>query len=243
MNMIGAPKHAVKALEAGVDIVCAQGGEGGGHTGDIPNSILIPAVADVARKYKPRLLGGGEALVVAAGGIYNGRGLASSLMQGASGVWVGTRFVASEEAGCSRAHKEEVVSARFEDTLRTLVVSGRPLRVKMNDVSFHFLFRISLELLRIFALTCFTNIPPKYIQAWENQPAKIQELTQKGITPLEYDLEQGKDVDIPHLMGVVAGVIEDIKPAGVIVDEMVSEAVGMLKKADGFLSSAAKSKL
>ncbi|RAL60964.1 hypothetical protein DID88_010060 [Monilinia fructigena] len=130
MNMIGAPKHAVKALEAGVDI-------------------------------------------------------------------------------------EEVVSARFEDTLRTLVVSGRPLRVKMND----------------------------YIQAWENQPAKILELTQKGITPLEYDMEQGKDVDIPHLMGVVSGVIEDIKPAGVIVDEMVSEAVGMLKKAESFLSSAAKSKL
>lgn len=135
MNMIGAPKHAIKALDAGVDIVCAQGGEGGGHTGDIPNSILIPAVVDVARRYRPEMLKGQEALVVAAGGIHNGRGLASSLMQGASGVWVGTRFVASEEAGCSRIHKEEVVSARFEDTIRTLVVSGRPLRVKMNDVS------------------------------------------------------------------------------------------------------------
>ncbi|TGO36105.1 hypothetical protein BHYA_0135g00110 [Botrytis hyacinthi] len=219
MNMVGAPKHTVKALDAGVDIVCAQGGEGGGHTGDIPNSILIPAVVDVARKYKPAMLKGETALVVAAGGIYNGRGLASSLMQGACGVWVGTRFVASEEAGCSRIHKEEVVSARFEDTLRTLVVSGRPLRVKMND----------------------------YIQAWESQPAKIKELTERGITPLEYDMEQGKDVDIPHLMGVVAGVIEDIKPAGLIVDEMVGEAVDMLRKADGFLSAgvgkAGKSKL
>ncbi|QSZ29783.1 hypothetical protein DSL72_004300 [Monilinia vaccinii-corymbosi] len=215
MNMVGAPKHAVKALEAGVDIVCAQGGEGGGHTGDIPNSILVPKVVDVARKYKPELLRGGAALVVAAGGIYNGRGLASSLMQGASGVWVGTRFVASEEAGCSRAHKEEVVSARFEDTLTTLVVTGRPLRVKMND----------------------------YIQGWEKQPAKIQELTRKGITPFDYDLEQGRDVDMPYLMGVVAGAIEDIKPAGVIVDEMVGEAVEMLQKASGFLSGAVKSKL
>ncbi|TEY31258.1 hypothetical protein BOTCAL_0812g00010 [Botryotinia calthae] len=76
-----------------------------------------------------------------------------------------------------------------------------------------------------------------YIQSWESQPAKIQELTQKGITPLEYDMEQGKDVDIPHLMGVVAGVIEDIKPARVIVDEMVAEAVDMLGKANGFLSA------
>ncbi|KAK5005277.1 hypothetical protein LTR60_006307, partial [Cryomyces antarcticus] len=120
MNMVGHPKHAVKALDAGVDIVCAQGGEGGGHTGDIPNSILIPAVVDVARRYKSPLTGE-PAMVVAAGGISSGRSLASSLMQGAQGVWVGTRFVASEEAGCSRLHKEAVVSAGFDDTLRTLV--------------------------------------------------------------------------------------------------------------------------
>ena len=131
MNMVGAPKHAEKALKAGVDIVCAQGGEGGGHTGDIANSILIPAVCDVARRYKSPLTGE-PALVVAAGGIYDGRGLASSLMQGAVGVWVGTRFVAAEESGASRLHKEAVVSATFTDTLRTLVISGRPLRVRMS---------------------------------------------------------------------------------------------------------------
>ncbi|KAG9848496.1 2-nitropropane dioxygenase, partial [Aureobasidium melanogenum] len=98
MNMVGHPKHAVKALEAGVDCVCAQGGEGGGHTGDIPGNILIPAVVDTASKYKSPLTGE-PALVVAAGGIYNGRSLAAALMQGAAGVWVGTRFVASVEAG------------------------------------------------------------------------------------------------------------------------------------------------
>ena len=90
MNMVGHPKHAIKALEAGVDCVCAQGGEGGGHTGDIPGNILIPAVVDAASKYKSPLTGE-PALVVAAGGIYNGRSLAAALMQGAVGVWVGTR--------------------------------------------------------------------------------------------------------------------------------------------------------
>jgi len=214
MNMVGAPKHAKKALDAGVDIVCAQGGEGGGHTGDVPNSILIPAVVDVARQYKPKLLGGQTALVVAAGGIYNGRSLASSLMQGASGVWVGTRFVASVEAGCSQAHKESVVSAKFEDTLRTLVVSGRPLRVRRNE----------------------------WVDKWEKQPEKIRELTERGVVPIEYDMEAGNEVDIPHLMGVVAGVIGDIKPAGQIVEEMVQEAVGMLKLGQGFLGGG-KSKL
>ena len=87
MNMIGHPKHAHKALKAGVDIICPQGGEGGGHTGDIANSILIPACVDVARQYKSSLTGQ-TAIVVAAGGIKDGRGLASSLMQGAQGVWV-----------------------------------------------------------------------------------------------------------------------------------------------------------
>jgi NAD(P)H-dependent flavin oxidoreductase YrpB (nitropropane dioxygenase family) len=214
MNMVGAPKHAKKALDAGVDIVCAQGGEGGGHTGDIPNSILIPSVVDVARTYHPKLLNGLPALVVAAGGIYNGRSLASSLMQGAVGVWVGTRFVATTEAGCSQEHKESVVSAGFEDTLRTLTVSGRPLRVRLND----------------------------WVAKWEAQPLKIKELTEKGIVPIEHDFDNGVDVDIPHLMGQVAGVIGEIKPAGEIVDEMVNEAVEMLKTGQGYLS-ATKSRL
>jgi len=212
MNMVGAPKHAKKALDAGVDIVCAQGGEGGGHTGDIPNSILIPSVVDVARQYHPKLLQGDPALVVAAGGIYNGRSLASSLMQGAVGVWVGTRFVASVEAGCSQAHKESVVSAGFEDTLRTLTVSGRPLRVRLND----------------------------WVAGWEKQPEKIKELTDKGIVPIEHDYDNGVEVDIPHLMGQVSGVIKSIQPAGQIVDEMVKEAVEMLKVGSGYLGERSR---
>ncbi|KAH6845403.1 2-nitropropane dioxygenase [Chaetomium sp. MPI-CAGE-AT-0009] len=216
MNMVGHPKHAVKALELGVDMVCAQGGEGGGHTGDVANSVLIPAVVDVARQYRPKMLGGEQtALVVAAGGISNGRGLASSLMQGAAGVWVGTRFVASVEAGCSEEHKKEVVSCGFEGTERTLVLSGRPLRMKTND----------------------------YIRKWHAQPDKIQELCSKGVVPIEQDLEQGNDIDLPHLMGQVAGAIQKIQPAGEIVDEMVAEAVDMLKLANVYLGGSKGSKL
>ncbi|OBT85450.1 hypothetical protein VE02_06167 [Pseudogymnoascus sp. 03VT05] len=215
MNMVGAPKHAKYALDAGVDIVCAQGGEGGGHTGNIPNSVLIPAVVDVARQYRPKLLKGQTALVVAAGGIYNGRSLASSLMQGAAGVWVGTRFVAATEAGCSEQHKEAVVSAGFDDTLRTLVVSGRPLRVKMND----------------------------YIAKWEAQPEKIKELTESGVVPIQKDFDDGVDIDIPFLMGSVSGAINDIKPAGDIVREMVSEAADMLKLGGTYLNGGKQSRL
>ncbi|KAG8422838.1 hypothetical protein J3459_010019 [Metarhizium acridum] len=124
MNMVGHPKHAVKALERGVDMLCAQGTEGGGHTGDVANSVLIPAVVDVARRYKPAMLKGQTALVLAAGGIHNGRGLASSLMQGAVGVWVGTRFVACTEAASAQEHKEAVVACDFSETDRTLVLTA-----------------------------------------------------------------------------------------------------------------------
>ena len=94
MNMIGAPKHVPKALAVGCDIICAQGGEGGGHTGEVATSILIPKVVDIC-KGKASPLTGRPVAVVAAGGIYDGRGLAMALSLGADAVWVGTRFVAS----------------------------------------------------------------------------------------------------------------------------------------------------
>lgn len=207
MNMVGHPKHAVKALDLGVDIVCPQGGEGGGHTGSIANSILIPAVVDVARRYNPPMLKGETALVVAAGGISSGRALASSLMQGAVGVWVGTRFVACKEASSSNEHKEAVVSCELDDTQTTLVVSGRPLRMRTNE----------------------------YVRKWHAQPERIRELCDKGIVPIEYDMEEGNDIDIPHLMGQVAGIIGEVKSAQEIVDEMMGEAVAMLKLGGRYL--------
>jgi len=214
MNMVGHPKHAKKALDKGVDIVCAQGGEGGGHTGDIATSILIPSVVEVAKQYTSPLTGK-PAMVVAAGGIYNGKSLAASLSYGAVGAWVGTRFVASEEAGCSQMHKEAVVSAAFEDTGRTLVVSGRPLRVKIND----------------------------YVKGWEvDRPEEVKKLCDQGVTPLQHDMDNDVDVDIPFLMGQVAGAIKSIQPAKVILEEMVTECVDILKTQQSYLGES-RSKL
>ena len=78
-------------------MICAQGGEAGGHTGDIPTSVLTPACADICKQYKSPLTGKPVTLV-AAGGINDGRSVAAALMLGASGVWVGTRFIASVES-------------------------------------------------------------------------------------------------------------------------------------------------
>ncbi|KAM7220962.1 Nitronate monooxygenase domain containing protein [Rhypophila decipiens] len=230
MNMIGHPKHVKKCLDLGVDIICAQGGEGGGHTGDVPTTVLIPAVAEAVKGHKSPLTGG-PVLVVAAGGIHNGQLLAASLMMGASAVWVGTRFVLSEEAGASKAHKEAVRTAGFTDTIRTLIFTGRPLRVRKNA----------------------------YIENWETErAAEIRELTSQGKLPYEHDLDQimsgkgeipqamkdaakdenGEDLDVddlldhfqPFLMGKCAAVCNEKKSAKVIVDEFVNDAVAAIKQ-------------
>ena len=208
--MIGHPKHVKKCLDLGVDLICAQGGEGGGHTGDVPTSVLIPEVRRlVAGKTSP--MSGQPVQVVAAGGIFDGQSLAAAMALGATAVWVGTRFVLSEEAGAPKAHKEAVRTSGFDDNVRTIIFTGRPLRVRKNP----------------------------YIDNWEeNRQADIKDYTSKGVIPVEADLEKmGDDIDDetmdnarPFLMGKVAAVVNDKKTAKEIVDEMVSGAVEWIQK-------------
>lgn len=128
-NIVGHPKHVKKALEgSGVDMICVQGGEAGGHTGDIPSSILIPRVVDLCKGYKSPLTGK-DVMVLGGGGIFDGRGLAASLHYGAAGVWVGTRFVCSQEAGAPKKHKDAILKAGHDDLVRTIIFTGRPLRL------------------------------------------------------------------------------------------------------------------
>ncbi|KJA18597.1 hypothetical protein HYPSUDRAFT_45142 [Hypholoma sublateritium FD-334 SS-4] len=215
MNMVGHPKHVPKALAQGVDIICAQGGEGGGHTGDTPFSILIPAVVDLC-KDKRSPLTGAPILVVAAGGIADGRGLAAALSYGASGVWVGTRFVASVEAGASKKHKELVLSAGYDDVTRTLIYSGRPMSVRKTP----------------------------YVEEWESKRSQeMHELVDQGKVPHEVELQAHPEKSIQGLqwlMGRVAGSINDIKPAKEIVDELVNTAAQSLNAVAAFQITRAK---
>ncbi|KAG9318248.1 2-nitropropane dioxygenase [Chiua virens] len=208
-------QHVKKALAQGVDIICAQGGEGGGHTGDTPFSILIPAVVDLCKHARSPLTGE-PVIVVAAGGIADGRGLAVALSYGADGVWVGTRFVASEEAGASKKHKELVVSAGYDDTIRTLIYSGRPMSVRKTP----------------------------YVAEWETRRRQEMEvLVSQGKVPHEIELTKRPERSIEGLswlMGKVAGSINDIKPARLIVDEMLSQAISSLEAASGRMVPKAK---
>jgi len=226
MNMVGAPKHVKKALAVGVDLICAQGGEGGGHTGDVATSILIPLVFDECRGARSPLTGE-PVHVVAAGGIFDGRGLAMSLALGAEGVWVGTRFVASTEAGAPQYHKELVVKAGVHYTIRTVLYSGRPMRVYKTE------FNTDWE---------------------ENKQKEIRDMTSKGVIPIEWMRDQVENGTVempppeqviqmrPWLMGQAAGAVKDIKPAKAIIDEMVRDAIQILRRNSSKVV-AAKAKL
>ncbi|KAI1790297.1 2-nitropropane dioxygenase [Ganoderma leucocontextum] len=215
MNMVGHPKHVAKALDAGCDLICAQAGEGGGHTGDIPASILIPACVDVC-KGRTSPLTGKPVYVIGAGAVLDGRSLAANLSWGAQAVWVGTRFVASTEAGAPKAHKEAVLSAGYEDAVTTLIYTGRPLRVRRTP----------------------------YIDDWNNnRQAEIKELTGKGVLPYEHDMQQHPEkAREAHawLIGRVAALIDDVLPAKTIVETMVGDAARIIQENAARVSVKAK---
>jgi NAD(P)H-dependent flavin oxidoreductase YrpB (nitropropane dioxygenase family) len=239
MNMIGHPKHVQKCLDVGVDIICAQGGEGGGHTGDVPTTILIPTVAQLVKGKKSPMTGD-EVQVIAAGGIFNGQSLAASLMLGANAVWVGTRFVLSEEAGAPKAHQEAVRTSGFDDNVRTIIFTVR-LPLSFPTPSIHTNPKYQGRPLRV-------RLNP-YIENWENnRAAEIKELTEKGVIPVEHDFERlGDEIDDetmdnarPFLMGKAAAVVNEKKSAREIVDEMVSGAVEWMSRGNSLVVSKTK---
>jgi len=128
MPTIGARRHAEKVAEWGVDAVIAQGGEGGGHTGTIPTSLLTPAVVDAV---------GDRVAVIAAGGFFDGRGLVAALAYGASGIAMGTRFLLTQESRVPDDVKQLYLKTPVTGTVVSTAVDGAPQRVIRTDLVDH----------------------------------------------------------------------------------------------------------
>ncbi|MSO86840.1 MAG: nitronate monooxygenase [Acidimicrobiia bacterium] len=122
---VGARRHAEKVLEMGVDAVIAQGGEGGGHTGTVPTSLLLPQVVEAV---------GAEIPVLGAGGFHDGRGLVAALAYGADGIAMGTRFLLTQESHVPPGVKDLYTAASVFDTVVTTALDGAPQRVIRTDV-------------------------------------------------------------------------------------------------------------
>ncbi|MDA0633972.1 nitronate monooxygenase family protein [Nonomuraea sp. MCN248] len=116
------PRHALKQVEVGVDVVVAQGTEAGGHTGEISTMVLIPQVVDAV-----------DVPVLAAGGIGNGRQMAAGLALGAEGVWTGSLWLTVEEADTPELARQRILAATSRDTVRSRSWTGKPARLLKNE--------------------------------------------------------------------------------------------------------------
>ena len=194
-SMCGKVRHAVSAVASGVDFVVAQGTEGGGHTGTVATLALVPQVVDAV---------GAKVPVVAAGGLFDGRGLAASLALGADGVWIGTRFIATPEARAVKGYKEALLSIAEDGTVISRSYTGKTCRVVRNDWTNHYEQHPE-------------ELQPFPQQAFASSRAGVNHLG--GIDGLEVDATREF---MPCGQGV--GAINELMPAGDIVRQMVAEA-------------------
>jgi enoyl-[acyl-carrier protein] reductase II len=201
-SMCGKVRHAIAAVEAGCDFVIAQGTEAGGHTGTVATMPLVPQIVDAV---------GDKVPVVAAGGIFDGRGLAAALSLGADGVWLGTRFIATPEARAVFGYKDALLAAHEDDTVISRGFTGKTLRAIRNDWT-------------------------QYIEEHPEELSKFPE--QMGKAHAANALHLGGDESTPvdpkrecYPSGQGVGAINELEPAGDIVRRIVDEAEHALARA------------
>lgn len=198
-------EQARQALAAGVDVIVVQGQEAGGHGMDRGLTALLPAVRDVA---------GPEQVIVAAGGIGDGRGLAGALMLGADGIMMGTRFWASTEANGLESAKAHLVETQGDDTVRT----------KVFDVA------RGLDWPRHFSGRVLHN---DYSRRWHGDEGALQA---NDAERARYNSAEAEDYTTRVVIGgEVVDLIDAIKPAGEIVTQTIAQAEELLAGAQGYL--------
>jgi NAD(P)H-dependent flavin oxidoreductase YrpB (nitropropane dioxygenase family) len=227
MPSIGAKRHAEKVVAWGVDAVLVQGGEGGGHTGAVPTSLLLPQVVDAV---------GGQVPVVAAGGYYDGRGLVAALAYGASGVAMGTRFLLTSDSPVPDAVKRHYLTKSVGDTVVTKQVDGVPHRVLRSDLVDALESASAARRLGGAVLNAarFRKDAGQTWRAMLREGAamrKTQELSwsqvlMAGNTPmlLRAAMVEGR-VDLGVMAsGQVVGMIDDLPSCAELIDRIVAEA-------------------
>ena len=203
VNMCGKVRHAIAAVEAGCDLVVAQGTEAGGHTGTVATMPLVPQIVDAV---------GARVPVVAAGGIFDGRGLAAALMLGADGVWVGTRFIATPEARSAPGYKDALLGTGEDGTVVSRAFSGKTMRVVRNETTQY--YEEHPEELRPFPEQLLVSTTGGFLHLPEGDEAE-------GVDPARECYPAGQGV----------GAIHELVPAGDLVHRFVTEAQAAMQGA------------
>ena len=221
---VGSVADARRAVDAGVDVIIAQGFEAGGHVaGRVSTMVLVPRVVDAL---------GAKVPVVAAGGIADARGVVAALALGASGVSLGTRFLASVESYAHRDYKERVVAATEEDTVHTILFGNgwphaphRALRTPFVDEWIGNEARAQESrpdepIVGTTRIGCNESPVPRFMGLPQNRH------------------ESGDLHSMGMLAGQSAGLVHDVRPAGELVREIVAEATKLIAEK---LASAVRS--
>ena len=227
----GAVKHAVKAEALGADIIVVQGGEGGGHTGPVPTSLLVPGAVDAV-----------SVPVVAAGGYFDGRGLVSALAYGASGIALGTRFLMSAESPVPDATQARYLNATVDTVRVTSQVDGMPQRVVTNELVQR-LESSSVFTRLLFALrnglayrkmtgASLTDLLRSALSMQRNERlTRAQTLMAVNAPMLARTAMQDGDPVRGYLpSGTVAGILTDRPPCAELINRMVAEAEETLER-------------
>jgi NAD(P)H-dependent flavin oxidoreductase YrpB (nitropropane dioxygenase family) len=233
---IGAARHAVKVAGWGADAVMVQGGEGGGHTGPVPTTLLLPTVLDAV-----------DIPVIAAGGFFDGRGLAAALAYGAAGVGMGTRFLLTQDSTVPDAVKQRYLAADLNATVVTDKVDGMPHRMLRTDLvesveESSTLRRLGPTARRTLAFKKMSGMTWRQLVAdgrtmKHGQERSWAQMVLAANTPmmLRAGLVEG-DPDAGVLAsGQVVGVIDDLPTCEELIDRVVTQAAAELRRVEGFV--------
>jgi NAD(P)H-dependent flavin oxidoreductase YrpB (nitropropane dioxygenase family) len=231
MPTIGAKRHAEKVAEIGVDAIIAQGGEGGGHTGTVPTSLLLPQVTDTV-----------DIPVIGAGGFFDGRGLVAALAYGAAGIAMGTRFLLTQESRVPDAVKAEYLQTPVTGTVVTTHIDGYPQRVIRTKFVDHLertgrltaFPRAALNALRFRKLTGTTmrDLLTEGRAMRRNQGLSWSQVALAANAPMltKAAMVDG-NVDVGILpTGQVVGVIDELPTVAELVQRIIAEANATLER-------------
>ena len=229
---IGAKRHAEKVLEWGVDAVLVQGGEGGGHTGAVPTTVLLPQVVDAVA---------GRVPVIAAGGFFDGRGLVAALAYGASGIAMGTRFLLTSDSSVPQAVKEYYISKGVLDTVVSVQVDGVPHRVLRTELvdqlessrgKFLALPRAGINALKFRKMTGakLSDMMREGLEMKKSMDLSYSQMVMAANTPmlLKTSLVDGKTESGVMASGQVVGIIDDLPSCADLIDRIITEANAVL---------------